>query len=206
MRSQLVYCSPLWRPYLIKDFERIQRRVTKFILNDYNLDYKSRLFQCKILPLMYFFELKDILFFVKSVKSPSSAFNIFNYVTFNTSSTRSGYFSKLLHNFATTSYTRHFYFNRIVRLWNSLPFVTGFARRGLIRAPLQNTDFTTILWIHHQTIHVCMFCGQQLTSLLSPRLLSGPCQTAMNARFVLSRLCWLFNKGYQAVRSHTTLW
>ena len=56
--------------------------------------------------------------------------------------------------------------------------------RGLIRAPLQNTDFTTILWIHHQTIHVCMFCGQQFTSLLFLRLLSEPCQTAMNARFV----------------------
>ena len=51
VRSQLVYCSPLWRPYLIKDigdFERIQRRVTKFILNDYNLDYKFRLIQCNI--------------------------------------------------------------------------------------------------------------------------------------------------------------
>ena len=86
-----------------------------------------------------------------------------------------------------------------------LVYVTGFERRGLIRAPLQNTDFTTILWIHHQTIHVCMFCGQQFTSLLFLRLLSEPCQMSMNARFVLSRLCWLFNKGYQAVRSHTTL-
>ena len=95
---------------------------------------------------------------------------------------------------------------RTMRTYVCMSNVTGFARRGLIRAPLQNTDFTTILWIHHQTIHVCMFCGQQLTSLLSPRLLSEPCQTAMNARFVLSRLCWQFNKGYQAVRSHTTLW
>ena len=59
------------------------------------------------------------------------------------------------------------------------------------------------LWIHHQTIHVCMFCGQQFTSLLFLRLLSEPCQTSMNARFVLTRLCWLFNKGYQAVTSLT---
>ena len=70
VRSSLVYCSPLWRPYLIKDienFERLQRRVTKFILNNYHLDYKSRLSQCHILPLMYFFELNDILFLVKSL-------------------------------------------------------------------------------------------------------------------------------------------
>ena len=81
-------------------------------------------------------------------------------------------------------------------------YVTGFARKGLIRAPLQNTDFTTILWIHHQTIHVCMFCGQQFTSLLFLRLLSETCQTSMNARFVFSRLCW---KVYQAERSHMIL-
>ena len=39
---------------------------------------------------------------------------------------------------------------------------------------------------YHQTIHVC---GQQFTSLLFLRLLSEPCQTSMNAQFVLSRLC-----------------
>ena len=52
VRSYLVYCSPLWRPYLIKDienFERLQRRATKFILNNYHLDYKSRLSQCCML-------------------------------------------------------------------------------------------------------------------------------------------------------------
>ena len=104
VRFQLVYYSPLWRPYLIKDFERVKRRVTKFILDNYTLDYKSRLLKCKILPLMYFFELTDILFFVKSVKFPSSAFNMFDFVTFHNSSTRSGPLNKLVHNFAPTSY------------------------------------------------------------------------------------------------------
>ena len=126
VRSYLVYCSPLWRPYLIKDienFERLQRRATKFILNNYHLDYKSRLSQCCILPLMYFFELNDILFVVKSLKSPTPTFNIYNYVTFNTSATRSGTSNKLIHNFAPTNQARHFFFNRIVRLWNSLPAI-----------------------------------------------------------------------------------
>ena len=38
VRSQLLYCSQLWRPHLMKDilhFEQIQRRSTKHILNDY---------------------------------------------------------------------------------------------------------------------------------------------------------------------------
>ena len=126
VRSHLVYCSPLWRPHLIKDienFERVQRRATKFILNNYHLDYRSRLLQCRTLPLMYFLELNDILFLVKSLKSPTPAFNILNYVTFNTSTTRSGTFNKLIHNFTSTSHAHHFYFNRIVRLWNSLPYI-----------------------------------------------------------------------------------
>ena len=46
VRSQLTYGSQIWRPHLIKDFmllERIQRRATKYILNDYQSDYKHRL-------------------------------------------------------------------------------------------------------------------------------------------------------------------
>ena len=56
VRSQLLYCSQLWRPQLIKDItmlERIPRRATKYILNDYTSSYKSRLQQLNILPLIY---------------------------------------------------------------------------------------------------------------------------------------------------------
>ena len=57
LRSHLVYSSPLWRPYLIKDiehFERLQHHVTKFILSNYDLDYKSRLSQCQNLTISVF--------------------------------------------------------------------------------------------------------------------------------------------------------
>ena len=40
--SKLSYCSQLWRPRLIKDIvclERVQQRTTKFICNDFTLDY-----------------------------------------------------------------------------------------------------------------------------------------------------------------------
>ena len=72
VRSCLLYCSPLWWPYLIQDIlllEKVQRRATKAILNDYTSDYKSCLIKLKLLPLMYVYELSDILFFIKSVKS-----------------------------------------------------------------------------------------------------------------------------------------
>ena len=37
--------------------ERVQRRASKFILNDYSIDYKSRLIKLNLLPLMYIYEL-----------------------------------------------------------------------------------------------------------------------------------------------------
>ena len=92
VRPKLSYCSPLWRPFLIKDIlllERVQRRATKFILDNYSMDYKSRLTQLKLLPLMYFYELTDILFAIKSFKNPTDSFNIFQHLQFNKSGTRS---------------------------------------------------------------------------------------------------------------------
>jgi len=42
--SQLMYCTPIWCPYLLKDIqniERIQRCATKFILTGYDSNYKT---------------------------------------------------------------------------------------------------------------------------------------------------------------------
>ena len=90
-RSQLMYCTPIWRPYLQKDIqniERIQRCATKFILNDYDSNYKTRLLTLKLLPLMYLLELQDIIFTVKSLKYPTKGFNILHHISFSISSTR----------------------------------------------------------------------------------------------------------------------
>ena len=89
VRSILTYCSPVWWPYLLSDInnlERIQRRATKYILNDYTNDYKSRLMNLNILPLMYTYEIADILFLIKSIRNPTNSFNINNYITFYTGS------------------------------------------------------------------------------------------------------------------------
>ena len=89
IRSQLTYCCQVWRPHLLKDIqvlERVQRRATKWILNDFTTDYKSRLISLHLLPLMMSFKIHDISFFLKSLASPTEAFNILNFVSFASSS------------------------------------------------------------------------------------------------------------------------
>ena len=112
------------RPYLLKDIivlENVRRRGTKFILNDFTADYKTRLLSLNLLPLAMLYELNDILFFIKSLKKPTAAFHILDYVSFCSNSTRSASFTKLVNKSARTNTINHSYFYRLPRLWNSLP-------------------------------------------------------------------------------------
>ncbi len=92
VRSQLSYCSQLWRPRLIKDIillENIQGRASKYILNNFVIDYKSLLILLNVLPLMYHLELLDLLFVLKCLKDPPDNFDIFNYISYSFGPTRS---------------------------------------------------------------------------------------------------------------------
>ena len=126
VRSNLTFCSQLWRPKLHRDIikiEKIQRRATKFILNSSSADYKSRLIQTNLLPVMYWFELQDLLFVIKCLKKPTENFDIKKFLSFSTSITRSGTQHKLVFNHVRTNTVRHFFFHRVVKLWNSIPLV-----------------------------------------------------------------------------------
>ena len=121
VRPKLLYCSQIWQPRLVKDFlqlEKVQRLATKYILNDYTLSYSSRLKKLELLPLTMMLELNDILFLIRSLKSPSPAFDILNYIQFYNSSSRLSTFRKLKPNL-----NNWLYFNRVVHLWNALPFI-----------------------------------------------------------------------------------
>lgn len=100
VRSQLMYSSPVWRPHLLKDIyflKGVQRRATKYLLNDYKSDYKSRLIALDLLPLMYVFELNDIMFCVKNLISPIRNFDITEFVHFSKGCTRSSAATRMCH-------------------------------------------------------------------------------------------------------------
>ena len=68
VHSHLSYCPQVWKPRYVKDIsclERIQRRSTKYILNDYSTNYKSRLQTLNLLPIALWLDLHNLLFLVK---------------------------------------------------------------------------------------------------------------------------------------------
>ena len=127
VRSQVTYCSMIWRPNLIRDItliEQIQRRATKFILNDYSSNYFNRFKQLNLLPLkalMYILEFNEIVFILKLLKHPSPSFNITDFISFADGNIRSSTRGKMIHVRNNNNTSRHFFFNRIPRLWNALP-------------------------------------------------------------------------------------
>ena len=126
VRSQLQYCSPLWHPYLLADIKRlesVQRRATKFVVNNSSMDYRERLIHLHLLPLMMEFEISDILFLVKSMKYPSNHFDIYSFIQVCNHTTRSSSYHKLRHSLSRNKTQSNFYFNCIPRLWNSIPFL-----------------------------------------------------------------------------------
>ena len=98
VRSQLTYCSPVWRPQLLKHIsflEKVQRRSTKYILNDFESDYKSRRISLNLFPLMYWIELADIMLLVTLLKYPYIRLNILEHISFSSTKTRSSTHLKL---------------------------------------------------------------------------------------------------------------
>ena len=127
VRSNITYASQVWAPsssgsiYLMKTLEGVQRRASKLILHNLDLNYKTRLIRLKLLPLSFFYEYLDLLFLFRCFQDEIHL-NIFQFVQFCSSVTRrgsSGLELRLLP--ARTSTFRDSYFVHICPLWNALP-------------------------------------------------------------------------------------
>ena len=105
---------------MIKDtltLEKVQRQANKFILNDYESNYKTQLLKLDLLPLiMYILDFYVILFFIKAFQQPSSHSNITHYITFSHANTKSSTTNKLHHVHTHNNCFRNFYFNRLPRI------------------------------------------------------------------------------------------
>ena len=118
----------MWRPHLLQDIRKIeslQRRATKYITSCH-LDYKSRLEATKLLPVSLWLEAQDVLLLIKLMIDPPSGFRLEEYIIFTSSSTRASSLNKIKSSrllIPRLKVTRHFFFNRVIRIWNSLPYI-----------------------------------------------------------------------------------
>ena len=178
VHSQLQYCSPLCSHLLsdIKCLEAVQRRATKFIINDKSMNYKDRLIRLGLLPLMMEFEISDIIFLVKSMKTPSTHFDIFKFIDCCNYSTRSSSSFKLRHSLSRNNTLGSFYFNRILRLWNSFLLWTSVSLCWSSNLYFATTSGTILFPISTQIIH-------------APTTICAPVTAALNSLSMCSSLC-----------------
>ena len=130
VRSHLGYATQVWAPQskeLICKTERIQRRAIKYILNMPFLceeSYRDRLIKLDLLPLSYWHEYLDMVFFFKSVTGlvkvnptviPTRC--VLSRATRSSSNTNVTLF--VPKKCKTTTYQRSF-FTRTMRIWNAL--------------------------------------------------------------------------------------
>ena len=129
VRPQLGYAAQVWAPQsieLIARLEQLQRRALKYILDlpfITNTTYSQRLSQLQLLPLTYWHEYLDLIFFFKCVNgiidvnnetSPKPARS--NKTTRSTDANCFLYETKLCH---TSTYQKSF-ISRTIRTWNTL--------------------------------------------------------------------------------------
>ena len=126
IRSHLAYCSQVWWSHLLcnsRRLESLQHRATKSSVSQ-DLDYKSRLISVKLLPVSLWLEAQDIIFQVQLMVDPPSDFCLEEYILYISSSTRASSLHRIQWTHPLTpcsKVTKLSCFNRVVRVWNSLP-------------------------------------------------------------------------------------
>ena len=124
VRPHLEYCVQFWSPYYRKDIEkleRVQRRVTKMIPRLRNKPYEERLKELNLFMLSKRRMRGDLIEVFKIFKGFDNI-NPENYFTVNqTHVTRRQNNFKIVGKRFTSNEAKHFFFNRVVNVWNSLP-------------------------------------------------------------------------------------
>ena len=152
VRSHLGYATQVWTPQskdLIRKLERVQRRATKYILDlPFICDqtYRDRITKLNLLPISYWHEFLDMIFFFKVVTgivkvSPSVLPQVLVTRTTRSNSNRNvtHFISKKCN---TVTFQRSF-FNRTIRIWNTL------ANDLQLSCNLQISQFKSIMYKYY---------------------------------------------------------
>ena len=125
VRSHFAYSCQVWSPQyvsLILDMEKVQRRATRFIMSlPYQSEtcYKDRLLKTGLLPLSYWHEYLDLMYFFKAIlrNDQNITTKLRNRVT--RSEINNGISIKIPR--VNTLTYQNSYYNRTPRIFNSLP-------------------------------------------------------------------------------------
>ena len=150
VRSNVEYCSVVWSPYTkknIENFEKVQRRATKFILKTED-NYETRLKKLNLMSLKNRRILADVTFLYKALNGISNV-NIDSYIDFysDTDHYSLGKYDdlSLKKKYARTNPLKYSFFHRIVDSWNLLPYdirkavSVNIFKRGVKKFLLDNT-------------------------------------------------------------------
>ena len=107
----------------------------------------------QLLPLTYILDLNDVMFFIKSLHNHHDGFNINDHIKFATGNTRLASSNKLHQTRSTNNTSKHFYFNRLPRIWNTLPII------DLNDHPIRiKSKLSEYLWKHFKVILIQPSC------------------------------------------------
>ena len=123
VRPHLEYCVQFWSPYYRKDIdklERIQRRVTKMIPRLRNKPYEERLKELNLFNLTKRRLRGDLIQVFKMFKGHDNL-DINKYFTLDQSNFTRNNGYKLIGQPFVSFESKHFFFNRVVNVWNQLP-------------------------------------------------------------------------------------
>ena len=123
IRSHLEYCVPIWSPYLAKDtdaLEWVQHRATKLVKSLSTLPYEDRLISLQLQSLYCRRQRGDLIETFKILHNFANV-DLGAAFTFNTGQPIRGHPFKLMKSRCNLEFRKHFFTNRVINQWNSLP-------------------------------------------------------------------------------------
>ena len=123
IRPHLEYCTPTWSPYLTKDndaLEQVQHRATKLVKNLSTLPYEDRLISLQLQSVYHRRQCGDLIETFKILHNFTNV-NLGTVFTFNTGQPTRGHPFKLTKSRCNLELRKHFFTNRVINQWNSLP-------------------------------------------------------------------------------------